>query len=182
MKRLTIILGLILSLCFLTACGDDVVDTNQSEEGKAITKEVGGPFSASEFKKFLTDLPSIPGLTAKSQEGMEAPVNGAMLSAKVMGAVDDLGWEPERFMYIYSHATAMLNIEQMEEMSKQMTAQMNGMPDAQKKMMEQMMAEQIGNQMDAFKADVDKQVPTSEQEIIRDNMDGLYSALGLTKS
>ena len=183
MKKFSLILSLLCAICLLgllAACGDDAVDdTNQSAEAKAITEEVGGPFTDSEFKDFLKALPSIPGLTAASQQDMGDAMNGAVFSAKVQAAIADAGWEQERFMYIYSHSMAIMNIEQMDQMTTQLTAQMEGMPEDQKKMMEQMMAEQMGTHMDAVKAEMSQQVPNSEQTIIRNNLDELYTVLGV---
>lgn len=167
------------ALTLLAGCGDDAADDpNLSEEGKAVVEEVGGPFSASEFKKFLADLPHIPGLTAESQKYV-GDATGAALTAKVVAAAESLGWDSERFMYIYSHAMTMVSADQMNKVNEQMQAQLKDMPEEQKKMMEQMLAEQGGGQMEAFQAELDKQVPASEQAIIKDNLPELYSVLGI---
>lgn len=176
MKKLTYILSLLLIFALAGCGGDDTADNQQSPEAQEMTEQVGGPFTADEFEKFLVDLPSIKGLTAHAGDGM---ISGAALSAKIKSEVKGLGWNEDRFMYIFSHAISVANVDQMEDMSAQMTQQMAGMPEAQKKMMEQAMAEQMGGQMDALKAEVDKQVPASEQVIIRDNLDDLYKAMGL---
>ena len=178
-----LILSLLLTLAaltLLTACGgEDVADEpNLSEENKTIVEEIGGPFSASEFKDFLKDLPSIPGLTAESQKDL-GEMRDEILPAAILAKVKDLGWKKERFMYMYSHTLTMINMEQMKAMSKQMAAQMDGMPEEQKKVMEQMMGQKMGGQMEAYKAEVDKLVPTSEQEIILDNMGELRSLFGI---
>lgn len=178
MKKLTIILSLLMLFALLTACGDETPETKQSAEGKAITEEVGGPFSEAEFMKFLKVLPSIPGLTAQGQ----GAVTGAALTAQVMAAAKAQGWSEERFTYIYSHAVSVLSLDQVGQTMKQMEAQMQDMPDAQKQMMQQMLEGEMGKQQQTIQAEIDKQVPASEQQIIRDNMDALLTALGMPNS
>nr|WP_287411157.1 hypothetical protein [Pseudodesulfovibrio sp.] len=180
MKKCAYAFCLLFILGLLTACGGDDVadDPNLSSEAKTIVEELGGPFSDTEFKKFLTDLPDIPSMTAQSQQDM-GEVSGAALSAKILAEVKSKGWNEERFMYIYSHSMAMVNVEQINIMNEQVKKQMEDMPEEQKKMMEQMLNKQMGGQMEAYKAEVDKQVPASEQAIIRDNMETLYAAFGL---
>ena len=173
------LLLMLAALVMLAGCGDDVADDPKlSEEGKTIIEEVGGPFSASEFERFLADLPGIPGLTAESQKYI-GDADGAALSAKVLGAIKAKGWDEERFMYIYSHTMTMVSAEQMNKATEQMQAQIKDMPEEQKKMMEQMMGQQMGGQMEAFQAELDKQVPASEQEIIKDSLPELRSMLGI---
>ena len=82
-------------------------------------------------------------------------------------------------MYIYSHSMTMVGAEQMNKASEQMQAQLKDMPEEQKKIMEQMMGQQMGGQIEAFQAELDRQVPASEQEIIKDNLPKLYSVLGI---
>lgn len=173
------LLLMLTALVMLAGCGDDVADDPKlSQEGKTIIEEVGGPFSASEFERFLADLPSIPGLTSESQKYI-GDATGAELSAKVLTAIKAQGWDEERFMYIYSHSMTMVSADQMNKASEQMQAQLKDMPEEQKKIMEQMMNQQMGGQMEAFQAELDMQVPTSEQAIIRDNLPKLYSVLGI---
>ena len=167
------------ALGLLAGCGDDVADApNLSEEGKTIVEEVGGPFSAAEFTRFMADLPSIPGLTSESQKYI-GDATGTALSAQVMAAIEDRGWDEERFMYIYSHTMTMVSAEQMNKISEQMQAQLEGMPEEQKEMMQQMIDQQVGGQMEAFQAELDQQVPASEQAIVKDNLAELYSVLGI---
>lgn len=180
MKAVSSALFLFLALFLLAGCsGDEVADDPKlSDEGKEIAKAVGGPFTADEFEKFLADLPGIPGMTAQSQRDI-GDASGAGLSAAVLGAVKARGWSEDRFMYIYSHAMTMMNVEQMHRAMGQMQDQFKDMPEEQRQAMEQMMTQQMSGQMEAFQAEVDKQVPASEQAIILDNMDGLHTALGL---
>ena len=118
MRKFVFALCLLCTLGLLTACGDDVAeDTNQSAEGKAVTAEVGGPFTDSEFKDFLKVLPSIPGLTAQNLQDMEGTADGAAFSARIQTAIEDAGWDEVRFMYVYSHSMAVLNVEQMNQMT-----------------------------------------------------------------
>jgi hypothetical protein len=178
-KSMLSLLLILAALTLFAGCGDDVADDPKlSEEGKTIIEEVGGPFSASEFERFLADLPSIPGLTAESQKYI-GDATGAALSAKVVGAIKAQGWDEERFMYIYSHTMTMVSAEQMNKATEQMQAQLKDMPEEQKKMMEQMIGQQMGGQMEAFQAELDKQVPGSEQTIIKNNLPKLYSVLGI---
>lgn len=180
MKKLAFALSLLFILGLLAACGGDEVadDPNMSEEAKTIVEELGGPFSAAEFDKFLADLPNIPGLTSESMQDL-GDATGAALSAKVMQAAAAQGWEEERFMYIYSHVMTMVSADQMDKMTEQVKAQMDGMPEEQKKMMEQMLGNQVTGQMEAFQAELDQQIPSSEQEIIKDRMADIYKALGI---
>ncbi|MCJ2166157.1 MULTISPECIES: hypothetical protein [unclassified Pseudodesulfovibrio] len=179
MKKILFALCLILTLGLLTGCGDDVSDDpNLSEEGKTVVTEMGGPFTASEFDKFLEDLPKMPGLTAESQQDI-GDASGAALSEAVMSAAKAAGWDEERFMYIYSHTMTMVSLEQMDKIRAQMETQLKDLPEEQKKIMEQMMGQQIGGQAEAMQAEVDQQVPASEQTIIKDNMAAVYTALGI---
>ncbi|AMK10518.1 lipoprotein [Pseudodesulfovibrio indicus] len=173
---------LLLALFLLAGCsGDEVADDPKlSDEGKEIASAVGGPFTADEFEKFLADLPAIPGLTTQGQQDM-GEVSDGPLSAAILGAVKARGWSEERFMYIYSHAMTMMNVEQMHRAMGQMQEQFKDMPAEQRQAMEQMMGQQLSGQMEAYQAEVDKQVPASEQAIILDNMDGLYKALGMQR-
>jgi hypothetical protein len=153
-------------------------DRNLSDQGKEVVQAVGGPFSAAEFKKFLADLPDIPGLTARSGQDA-ANISGAALSGEVRNAIKSHGWDEDRFLYIYSHTMTMVNLDQMQRMTRQMQDQFKDMPDEQRKAMEQMLSQQIGGQLSAVQAEVDKQVPVSEQDIVRDNMDALLKTLGM---
>ncbi|QGY39118.1 hypothetical protein GM415_02915 [Pseudodesulfovibrio cashew] len=182
MKRLIPVFSMILALCLLAACGSDepTSESNQSPEAAAVTEAVGGPFTEAEFEKFLKDLPSMPGMTAASQQAMADGAEAA-LPAAIKAKAKELGWSEDRFMYMYGHSMAVLSVEQLGDMQKQMREQMADMPEAQKQMMEQMLSQQTGEQMDAIKAEMDKQVPASEQTIIRDNMDALCSAMGIPK-
>ena len=180
MKILASALLPLLLLGMLAACsGDDVADDPKlSAQGKEVVQAVGGPFDADEFDKFLADLPKISGLTAgAAQDAGDA--TGAALNAKVRSTLKDLGWDEDRFLYIYSHAMAMVNLDQMQRMTDQMQAQFKDMPDEQRQAMEQMISKQIGGQMDDVRADVDKHVPASEQAIVSDNMATLMQAMGM---
>ncbi|MBG0790539.1 MAG: hypothetical protein H0S80_08605 [Desulfovibrionaceae bacterium] len=172
------LLLMLAALTMLAGCGDDADKAPLSEEGKTVVEEVGGPFSASEFERFLDDLPKVPGLTAETQKQI-GEASGAFLTAKVIASVEALGWDSDRFMYIYSHSLVMVSAEQMNKVNEQMQAQLKDMPEDQREMMKQMLAKQGGGQMEAFQAEVDKQVPLSEQEIIRANMPRLCSVLGI---
>jgi len=183
MKKLSYTLSLLFILGLLTACGgSDETDAMQSAGTESITEKVGGPFTSSEFRKFLKDLPSVPGMTVESQAAMDdSSINGAILSGKVLSAVKSLGWDEDRFLYIYGQSISVMNVEQMTRIMTEMKTQMENLPEDQRQIMEQMMQSQVNGQMDTLKAKVDKLVPSSEQAIIRDNIDGLYNALGIQK-
>ena len=173
-KHLPLLPLLLLLLPLLPGCGDDP-KTPQSAEGKAVTEQVGGPFTEREFMAFLDILPAIPGLTA---QGQTAPT-GDVLSAQVKAAIKDHGWSEDRFTYIYSHAVSMLSLEQVTQTLSLMEEQMKGLPEEQKKLLAQSMSGEIDKQRQAIKAEVDKMVPASEQTIIRDHLDELRAALGM---
>ena len=175
MKSLRFPLALFALLALLAACGGDDTETKQSAESKAITEEVGGPFTAAEFKKFLDTLPSIPGLTSQGQ----GAVTGAALSAQVKKAAEALGWSEERFTYVYSHAVSVVSLEQVDKTMQQMQSQLDSMPAEQRQAMQQMMGSELEKQRESIKDEVDKQVPQSEQTIIYENIDQLRTALGL---
>jgi len=165
---------LLLLLLPLPGCGSDP-ETPKSEEGKAVTEQVGGPFSEREFMAFLDILPAIPGLTAS---GQTAPA-GDVLSAQVKAAIKDQGWSEDRFTYIYSHAVSMLSLEQVTQTLGQMEEQIKGLPEEQRKLLEQNMSVEVDKQRQAIQAEVDKMVPASEQAIIRNHLDELRAALGM---
>jgi hypothetical protein len=170
----------LLALGLLAACsGNDAADDPKlSDQGKEVVQAVGGPFTADEFTKFLADLPKIPGLTAKGAQDM-SDASGAAMNAAVKSAISGLGWDEDRFLYIYSHAMTLVNLDQMQRMTEQMQAQLKDMPDEQRKTMEQMLSQQIGGQLDAMQAEVDKQIPDSEQSIVRDHLDELMRVMGM---
>ena len=175
--RFTLALFALLALLSpLAGCGgDDATETDQTVQAKAITEEVGGPFTAAEFKKFLDALPAIPGLTAQGQDA----ATGAALTAQIKKAAEALGWSEERFTYVYSHAVSVVSLEQVDKTMQQMQSQLDSMPAEQKQAMQQMMGGELEKQREAIKAEVDKQVPQSEQTIIYENIDQLRTALGL---
>lgn len=175
--RLPLLLFALLALLApLAGCGDDkTTDEGQAAQAEAVTQEVGGPFTADEFKKFLDALPSIPGLTAQGQDA----ATGDALTAQISKVAKSLGWSEERFAYIYSHAVSVVSLEQVDKTMQQMQSQLDSLPDDQKQAMQQMMGTELDKQRQAIKAEVDKQVPASEQTIIYENIDQLRTALGL---
>lgn len=179
MKKL-LILTLFTCLSLLTACGGDDVaqDAKLSEEGKTVVEELGGPFDADEFDKFLADLPKIPGLSAASRNDL-GEMSGQALNDTIINAAKDLGWDEERFLYVYAHTMTVVNGHNMEEMMDQMKEQLANMPEEQKAMMEQAMGNKFSGQMEAYRAEVDKQVPASEQAIVNENMDTLKQIMGM---
>lgn len=164
----------------LAACsGNDAADDPKlSEPGKEVVQAVGGPFTVDEFEKFLADLPKISGLTAATAQDAD-DATGEALNTAVRDELRELGWDEDRFLYIYSHTVTMMNLVQMQRMTDQMEAQFKDMPDEQRKAMEQMLSQRIGGQLNDVQADVDKQVPASEQAIVRDRMDSLMNVMGM---
>ncbi|WP_207264958.1 hypothetical protein [Desulfovibrio sp. Huiquan2017] len=178
MRVLASVLLSLLALCCLAACGgnDAPDDPKLSDEGKEIVRAMGGPFTEAEFNKFLADLPEIPGLAAQS---MPMADDASDASQAIKNAIGSHGWDEDRFLYIYSHAMTMMNYDQMQHMAGQMRERFQGMPEDQRKAMEQTMAQQIGGQMEALRAEVDKQIPTSEQDIVRKHMTALTKLMGM---
>lgn len=177
MKKISLLLISLLMLGMLAACGDESAEnTTISEEGKSVTDAVGGPFDEDEFMKFLKDLPTVPGLTAHSEMGMG---DGMALPEDTRTAIKDAGWQEARFLYIYSHATSVLNLDQLDRMQEALKKQFEGMPEEQRAMMEQAMGQKFGQQGQDFHAEVNKQVPAEEQEIVRAHMEELRAAMGI---
>ncbi|MBI9080721.1 MAG: hypothetical protein JEY79_13405 [Pseudodesulfovibrio sp.] len=183
MNKISYALSLFVLLGLLVACGgEEETDTVKFSETEPMTEKVQSPFTSAEFEKFLKDLPFIPGMTIRDGIATEnASANQAPLSDKDLSTVKSLGWDEERFMYIYSHSVSVMSVEQMTQVMAEMNAQMENMPEEQKQMMKQMMNDQVRGQMDELKVEVDNLVPPSEQTIIRDNLNALYTALGIQK-
>ncbi|WP_319583153.1 hypothetical protein [uncultured Pseudodesulfovibrio sp.] len=179
MRTLASTLFFLLLASMIAACsGNDVADeTKLSDQGKEVVQALGGPFTADEFKRFLADLPKISDLTAATVP--ETDDSGAALNVAVRNKLEDLGWDKDRFLYIYSHAMAMVNLDQMQRLTDQMQAQFKDMPEEQREAMEQMISKQMGGQMGDLRADVDKHVPATEQAIVNDNMKALMNAMGM---
>jgi len=176
MKKRIFFLALIALAALAAACGDDTPKKDaQSAEDKAVTQAMGGPFTETEFKKFLADLPSVPGLSAHSQTA----ATGDVLSDQVKSAIKACGWDEDRFTYIYGHAVSMLSLDQVERTKREMEKQLANIPEEQRKMMQQTMGGEMDRQCQAIQADVDKMVPAGEQAIVRDHMDALRAALGM---
>ncbi|MDD3312983.1 hypothetical protein [Pseudodesulfovibrio sp.] len=176
MKKRIFFLALIVLAALAAACGDDAPKKDaQSADDKALTQAVSGPFTEAEFKKFLADLPSVPGLSAHSQTA----ATGGVLSDQVKSAIKACGWDEDRFTYIYGHAVSMLGLDQVERTRGEMEKQLANMPEDQRKMMRQTMGGEMDRQCQAIRADVDKMVPAGEQAIVRGHMAALRSALGM---
>lgn len=179
MRRSALPLLFLFCLTMTAGCGNDVADDPKlSETGKAIVEEVGGPFSESEFERFLADLPSIPGLTAGNREILDDDSEDG-LPAQMKDAIKAKGWDEQRFLYIYGHTMTMVSTQQMGKAMAEMEAQLKDMPEDQKAMMEKMLKEQMGGSAEAMQSELDAQVPASEQAIIKDNMPKLHSLLGI---
>jgi len=182
MKRLILLISLCLSLFLFAGCGsDEATETAPKDDASAVgsmTDEAGGPFSESEYAKFLKDIPEITKITNPAlNAGKE--VKPEDVTKMVLNAAKELNWKEERFMYVYSQAMTVLSLEQLKQMESQMAASMDGLPEEQKKQMMASMTEQMGGQMESLKKQVDGQVPVSEQEIILSNIGNLYKALGI---
>jgi len=166
---------LLLLAGMLAACGDTPADDPApSAQGDQAAGTEGGSFTPREFEKFLADLPAVPGLAEK-----DADADVQSLDAAVRDAISSRGWDEDRFLYIYSHAVTILNLDQMRRMAEQLRDRIKTLPEDKRKAMEQATAEQLDARLDAVRAEVDKQVPASEQAVIRDNMDALMNAMGM---
>lgn len=178
MRALASALLFLLALCCLAACGgDDAADEpTLSDEGREAVQAVGGPFTEAEFRKFLADLPGIPGLAAQSAEEADDVANA---SAAIRDAIVSRGWDEDRFLYIYGHAMAVMNHDQMRHMAGQMRERLEGMPEEQRKVMEQTMTEQLDGRLEAVRSEVDRQIPASEQAIVREHMNDLTRLMGM---
>jgi hypothetical protein len=164
-----------------------------SDEAKAAVASVGGPFTSEEFDRFLVDLPSIPELTAMGAEaaedgaveGVDDNANKDILPDELLGRIRDLGWNEERFLYIYSHAVSVLSLDQMNAAMGQMQAQMASMPEEQRQAMEQMMNQMGGQdgaqnpQLQALRDELDSEIPASEQAVVMSRIGKLRTALGI---
>lgn len=166
MKQLALTLTLLLSFALLTGC---------SEEASTNTTVAKGPLTSAELDRFIHDLPSFPGLTTNGKRAEGEMPDPEELSRQIAAKADELGWDEERFMYVYSHAMSVLSMAQMEAMTERMHAMVETMPESQKAMFETRMTER----MNAIRAEVDKEVPLAEQEIIVENLDKLYEAFGI---
>lgn len=159
----------------LAACGDTPADDpGPLEQGHEAATAAGAPFTAGEFKKFLVDLPAIPGLA-----GRDADAEAGDLGEAVRDAITSRGWDQDRFLYIYSHAVTIMNLDQMRHMADGLRDRIGNLPEDKRKAMEQATAAQLDARLDTVRAEVDKQVPASEQAVIRDNMDALMNAMGM---
>jgi hypothetical protein len=153
-----------------------------SPEAETAVAQAGGPFTADEFDRFLTDLSSIPELSARGMDTVEDGPD-ATLPDEILTELNELGWNENRFFYIYSHAISVLSLDQMNRALEMMQAEMASMPAKQRQMMEQMINTQQGDpmsaQLQAVRDEVDSEVPASEQSLITANADRLRKALGI---
>lgn len=177
--------GIALSLLLVLAAGQAQAGA-LSEEARLVVEAAGGPFTADEFERFLTDLPTIPELTALGADNTEAGAVNAILPEEVLDTIRDMGWTEERFFYIYSHAVTVLNLDQMNQAMDQMRKQMAALPEDERQAMEQAMdamSEALGGSMSAqtqsLRDEIDSEVPASEQALILGNVDRLRTALGI---
>jgi hypothetical protein len=180
MRALASALIFLLLPAMLAGCSgdEDADDPKLSAQGKEVVRSMGGPFTADEFDKFLADLPKVSDLAAATAPA-EGDTPGAALNEAVRDKLKKLGWDEDRFLYIYSHAMAMVNLDQMQRLTDRMRAQFKDLPEEQREAMGESFAKRIGGQMSDVRTNVDQHVPASEQAIVHKNMDKLMHAMGI---
>lgn len=185
MKHLNLTLMLIFSLVLFAGCSDNETvapeppeATRDSAPESQVEAQSMAPLTEAEFQKFIKDIPEITRLTNPTINA-EGPKDPEVLSAKIAEVTTSLGWDQQRFLYVYGQAMTVMNYEQMVLMKRQMDEQIQGLTEEEQKMVEDMMAQQPQGQMEAVKQQVDRQVSPAEQQIIRDNLTALEKALGL---
>jgi hypothetical protein len=178
--RFAFIAGLVPCLLALLIITGPARAGELSDEARAAIEAVGGPFTADEFERFLTDLPTLPELTARGADA--AP--DAILPEEVVDTIRDLGWDEERFFYIYGHAVTVLSLDQMDRTMDLMRAQLAAMPAQEREAIERMMDDEaqgdpMAAQLKALRDEVDGEVPASEQALVLENAARLREALGI---
>ncbi|WP_419786563.1 hypothetical protein [Pseudodesulfovibrio sp.] len=179
MKKIILLLTLLAALLLTTGCSDDTSKSEQSVPAseavqKANTPKAEPPFTDEEFRKFLADLPNIPGMAAGNPA-----VTGDELTAQAQEAIRKTGWSDQRFAYVYGHAVAMLSLEQVERTMEEMKQQLETMPKAQQQAMKDALGGEAEKQCQTIRTDVNAMVPASEQTVIRSHMAELRTAFGL---
>jgi len=188
-KHLSLTLMLIFSLVLFAGCSDnetvapEPTETTRDSAPASIPEaqvetQSMAPLTEAEFQKFIKDIPEITRLTNPTINA-EGPKDPEVLSAKIAEVTTSLGWDQQRFLYVYGQAMTVMNYEQMVLMKRQMDEQIQGLTEEEQKMVEEMMAQQPQGQLEAVKQQVDRQVSPAEQQIIRDNLTALEEALGL---
>ena len=170
MHRFALSLVCLMLLLMASGCGSDE-PTAENKQDMSTTEALGGPFTADELDRFLETMREMPMLSAKGQEGRYAADMDETIKAKLK----DMDWDQDRFMYIYSHAGAMMSYTQMERMMDQVADQMSG-PQAEQ--MKAMMGEQLDQQLAAARKDMESEVPASEQELLKDRMAEIVEVFG----
>lgn len=183
MKRL--ILPLFLSLFLVAGCGDETPEVKPSADTGAAVESAQAemtPFTAMEFDKLLEDIPEITRLT---NPVLNPELNGGKrltpleIADQVEAAATSLGWDSDRFMYVYSQSMAVMNLDQLSRMQARLGEQMDGMTEEQKATVRQMMGGNMDDRMAELQKMVDEQVPASEQKIVNARLPELYRALGV---
>lgn len=186
MKRLVVLCCVLL--VFLTAFGMvDAASTNTQQ-----------PFTAEELNKFIADVPSLGDLAAStrrhletsSQSGDPSAMMSPQMCAIFFGDIKEKGWDQERFAYIYAHVMGVMTFLQMEKLLPKLSPQMaqtqmmiqnNPLFTAeQKKQMLKEMAQGMaeGNaDLKKARAELAKEVPTPEIELIRTRQEDILKSL-----
>lgn len=189
MKHLNLAFVLVLSLVLFAGCSDNETVAPEAPEATQTPTpdsppkpqaeaQSMPPFTEAEFNKFIKDIPEITRMTNPEIKA-EGPKDVERITAKIMEATRTLGWDEQRFFYIYQQAMTVMNFEQMVLMKRQMEEQIQGLTEEEQKMVNEMMTEQPQGQLEMAKKQMDHQVPASEQQIVRDNLPALEDALGL---
>lgn len=179
MNRLILLLVLSLSL-LLSGCGDETIAPKAEQDAaeQSMTELAGGIFTTEEFDRFLKNIPQITKLTNPVLEtGKE--VTPEEVTQLVLETAQSLGWNENRFMYVYSQTMTVFGLDQVLEMEKQIETQMKGLTEEQQQSMRTSMEKQFSAQKAKLQKQVDTQVSPEEQQIIRAKKDELYQALGL---
>jgi len=183
MKRL--ILPLFLFLFLFAGCADEPSEVKPSAESETAVETAKAevpPFNAQEFDKLLEDIPEV---TRMTNPALNPNMNGGKqptpqeVADKVLEAAKSLGWDQDRFMYVYSQSMAVMNLDQLSRMQAHLGEQMEGMTEEQKATVRQMMGGNMEDRMTELQQMVDAQVPASEQKIVNARLPELYRALGI---
>ncbi len=165
----------------------------------AESPETQQPFTAGELDRFIADVPSMSDLAASAQQDLEKNAQSGDTTAamstqvcsKYSGDIKEKGWDPDRFYYIYGHVIGVMSFLQMERLLPKVSPQVaqtqkmiqdNPMfTKEQKKQMLKEMAQEMaeGNAgLRQARAEMAKEVPSSEIKLIRAKQDAILESLG----
>jgi len=156
------------------------------------------PFTEKELDRFIADVPSIAGLSASLGKNL-AESDGSNLATADMSpeffekytrGIEEKGWTPERFYYIYGHVLAVLSYLQLEKLLPALAPQMvevqkmiqdNPMfTEEQKKELLTEMAQGLieGNaELHKAREEISREVPASEIRLIQERQDCILKSI-----